>query len=51
MAVRKEFLEIVNSVGQRNFTFIREKVREKVENFKNLGSWQPFRECRPVLGF
>ena len=51
VAVRKEFLEIVNSVGQRNFTFVRKKVREKVENFKSLGSWQPCRECRSVLGF
>ena len=30
--------EIVNSVGQGNFTF----VREKSGNFKHLWLWQPF---------
>ena len=40
--------EIVNSVGQGNFTFVREKsgksqgkVREKSGNFKHLWLWQP----------
>ena len=32
--------EIVNSVGQGNFTFFQGKVRERSGNFKHLWLWQ-----------